>query len=105
MFKKSLFIIKKADAQAHVNNEQLVQNVSDFETYFNDNLKCLVYRLSDLAINGDNILKNTDLKGKKVKYALNECLDLTFYHPEKNNKEYLIQFIKNNEHRIHRMEV
>ena len=99
-FMKSLFIVKRCDALAHVHADVLVQNVSDFEMYFCENLNGLVYRMQDLAIDGNDILQSTHLKNQSIQIALDACLDLVFYHPEKNTKDSLLHFVKKNERRF-----
>lgn len=98
---KSLFIVKRADALAHVDGEKKVSDVNEFEKYFTENIDSLIYRLQDLEINGNDVLQNTNLNGKSIRLALKECLDLVFYHPEKNTKEYLMEYVKRNERRFY----
>ena len=47
-----------------------------------------------LALNGKDIIEATNLRGKQIQEALNMCLKYAFYHPEKNNKEDLLDKIK-----------
>lgn len=51
--------------------------------------------ISQLALNGKDIIEATNLRGKQIQEALNMCLKYAFYHPEKNRKEELLNIIKN----------
>ena len=53
------------------------------------------YKLSDLKINGDNIINITDEKpGKKIGGILSECLEYVIENPDKNNYAELVGFVK-----------
>jgi tRNA nucleotidyltransferase (CCA-adding enzyme) len=53
------------------------------------------YKLSDLKINGDDIIEITgEIPGKKVGEILSECLNHVIENPKNNTREYLINLVK-----------
>ena len=50
--------------------------------------------ISQLALNGKDIIETTNLRGKQIQEALNMCLKYAFYHPEKKHKIDLIEYIR-----------
>ena len=51
--------------------------------------------ISQLTLNGKDIIEATNLRGRQIQDALNMCLKYSFYHPEKNNKKDLLNILKN----------
>ena len=50
-------------------------------------------KLSDLAINGDDLLA-MGIRGKEIGKILREALDLVIEHPEKNDHDALLAFAR-----------
>ena len=51
------------------------------------------FSLKDLSLKGDDLL-SLDIPEKEIGKLLKKALDEVISHPEKNNKEYLLEFIK-----------
>ena len=64
-----------------------------YDYYIQNRNRCM--SISQLALNGKDIIEATNLRGKQIQEALNMCLKYSFYHPEKNNKKDLLNILKN----------
>ena len=64
-----------------------------YDYYIQNKNRCM--SISQLALNGKDIIEATNLRGKQIQEALNMCLKYAFYHPEKNTKEELLNILKN----------
>ena len=51
------------------------------------------FKVGDLAINGDDLIKMGFKQGKSIGITLNECLDYVMENPDKNDKTELKRFI------------
>ncbi len=67
----------------------------DSEKYFNmlEDVKNDCCSLKDLALSGNDMIE-TGIKGKLVGEALNKALDYVMREPHKNNKDILLDYIK-----------
>ena len=74
--------------------QKSAKDVELFYVYYIQNRnRCM--SISQLALNGKDIIEATNLRGKQIQEALNMCLKYSFYHPEKNTKEELLNILKN----------
>ena len=64
-----------------------------YDYYIQNRNRCM--SISQLALNGKDIIEATNLRGRQIQDALNMCLKYSFYHPEKNTKEELLNILKN----------
>ena len=73
--------------------QKSAKDVELFYSYYIQNRnRCM--SISQLALNGNDIIEATNLRRKQIQEALNVCLKYSFYHPEKNRKEELLNKIK-----------
>ena len=91
----NLLHIRYCDAMAHSElGQKSAKDVELFHAYYIQNRnRCMC--ISQLALNGKDIIEATNLRGKQIQEALNMCLKYAFYHPEKNRKEELLNILKN----------
>ena len=90
----NLLQIRYCDAMAHSElGQKSAKDVELFYDYYIQNRnRCM--SISQLALNGKDIIETTNLRGKQIQEALNMCLKYAFYHPEKNHKIDLIEYIR-----------
>jgi len=82
-------------SQKYYNFKDVLQLVGDFRKVLNEKP---VNKFSDLEVNGIDVMSVTGLPpGKEVGEVLKYLLDLVLDNPELNNKEKLIEIIKNYE--------
>ena len=91
------FVLKDADAKARKKSNYLsIKNKinKSIDLYNQVILDDECFSLKDLAINGDD-LKNIGYKeGKEIGETLADCLRLVIEDAEKNNKEYLLEYMR-----------
>ena len=51
------------------------------------------FKISDLAINGGDLIANGFKQGKEIGETLNRCLEYVIDNPEKNTREDLLEFV------------
>lgn len=96
----SLLIVKLCDAKAHAYPEEMIKRILSFQKMYNEFTNTRPYKISDLSIDGNKILKLCPgLDPIKIPLIQKECLNLVFYEPEKNTSELLSRFIKKNKRR------
>ena len=90
----NLLQIRYCDAMAHSElGQKSAKDVELFYDYYIQNRnRCM--SISQLVLNGKDIIEATNLRGKQIQEALNMCLKYAFYHPEKNHKIDLIEYIR-----------
>lgn len=96
---KSLMILKEADITSHSNydgkqdNIDKVKKVLELIEELELEEKC--FTLKDLAINGDDLQKELNLKpSKQIGFMLNSCLQEVLDERIVNNKDELLSFCK-----------
>lgn len=89
-----LLQIRYCDAMAHSElGKQSAGEVISFYHFYQENKnRCM--NLSSLSITGKDVIEHTDLKGKEIQICLQDCLKYCFYHPEKNTKEAMLEYIQ-----------
>lgn len=89
-----LLQIRYCDAMAHSKlGRKSAKEVIDFYVfYLNNKNRCM--SLSRLAINGKDVVEHTNFRQKDIQLCLQDCLKYCFYHPEKNTREELLEYIK-----------
>ena len=96
----SLLIVKFCDAKAHTYPEEMINRILTFQKMYNEFTETRPYKISDLSIDGNRILKLCPgLDPVKIPLIQKECLNLVFYEPEKNTPELLSRFIQKNKRR------
>lgn len=95
-----LLIVKLCDAKAHTHPEEMIERILSFEKMYNEFTDTKPYKISDLSIDGNRILKLCPgLDPVNIPLIQKECLDLVFYQPEKNTNEFLSRFVEKNKSR------
>lgn len=90
---QDLFTIRYCDLMAHsAKGQKSYAQVEAFKLFYLKN-KNRPMQISDLAINGRDILEYTLIRGKDISNALNRLLSEVFYHPEWNTKEKLLEML------------
>lgn len=93
LFKK-LIQVKYCDIMAHsVYGRQSLSVLDALKNVYEDCLKNRPMELSDLAITGQAVIQ-CGFKGKDIQRVLQNCLEYAFYHPEKNEKLALLEYIE-----------
>lgn len=93
---QKLLIIKKAIVKSESTNLHEINNLSEIEEIGKkiiEEKQC--YRLKDLKINGQDLIETGFKKGKLVGYVLNDILDKVIEGELSNNRDTLIDYIKN----------
>ena len=80
-------------AHSELGQKSAVEVKLFYDYYIQNRNRCM--SISQLALNGKDIIESTNLRGKQIQDALNMCLKYAFYHPEKNRKEELLNMLKN----------
>lgn len=89
-----LITIRRCDLLAHSKKgQETLKQLDEFVLLYEQVKKSSIFNVKELDINGNDIISNTNLKGKQIKEALNACLKYCFYHPEQNKKELLLEYI------------
>ena len=103
---RSLLIVKLCDAAAHTYSDEMMQKICDFNKLYTEITNTRPYKISDLSINGHEILALCPgLDPLNIPLIQQECLNLVFYSPEKNTIETLSKFIEKNKNRFLHMSV
>ena len=98
---RSLLIVKLCDAAAHTHSDEMIKKIYDFNKLYIEITNTRPYTISDLSINGHEILALCPgLDPVKIPLIQQECLNLVFYAPKKNTKETLTEFIEKNKGRF-----
>jgi len=90
------FALKEADAKARKeSNYSSIKNKIDksIELYNQIILDDECFSLKDLAINGYDLKDVGYKEGKEIGEVLADCLELVIEDAEKNNKEYLLEYV------------
>lgn len=92
-----LLKVKKADtlAQSEYLQEEKLQYLEALNDLYQEILKsqdCL--QIKDLAINGTDLMKFGIPQGKQIGAILLEIFEMILEEPEKNSREYLMNFVK-----------
>lgn len=88
--------LRKADSYAHAENfRENFNKAEEIEKVFNIIVQNQeVFKLSDLKINGNDILKMGVKPGPKISYILNECLNKVTEKEINNEKNSLLKYAK-----------
>lgn len=92
-----LLKVKKADAMAKHPQylSQTLQHLDELERIYHEVINSSTcYTLKDLAINGDDLMRYGIPKGRKIGMILNSLLDLVIQDNIPNQKEILLETIK-----------
>lgn len=93
---RELLEIRRCDMLAHsIHGQKTYIQIFAFRDLYE---KCVLTRpmsLKDLAINGKDVIENTEYRGQEIDKILKKCLKYCFYNPYKNKKHILIEYIKN----------
>ena len=92
-----LLKVKKADtlAQSEYLQEEKLKYLEELNDLYQEILKsqdCL--QIKDLAINGTDLMKFGIPQGKQIGAILSEIFEMILEEPEKNSREYLMNFVK-----------
>lgn len=95
---ENLIEVKIADIMAH---RLSYEKREEIKAYFNE-MKALLkkleaskvpYQLSHLKVSGNDLL-SLGLKGEAIRENLEACLDIVILHPDRNDKAYLMAYLK-----------
>ena len=94
------FFLLKKTLLLEENKKLQIGNLKEEERLIKDEIqKKPSLRISDLAINGDDLIKMGLPKGKKIGETLKMILEKVIINPDINRKEYLIKLVKNTHNR------
>jgi tRNA nucleotidyltransferase (CCA-adding enzyme) len=89
------FLLKKALLLEENKKLQIVYLKEEEKLIKDEIKKNPSLRISDLAINGDDLIKMGLPKGKKIGKTLKMILEKVIINPDINRKEYLLKLVKN----------
>jgi tRNA nucleotidyltransferase (CCA-adding enzyme) len=90
-----IFLLKKA-LLLEEDNQLQIRYLKEEEKLIKEEIeKNSPLRISDLAINGDDLIKVGLTKGKKIGETLKMILEKVIINPDINKKGYLIKFVQN----------
>ena len=91
-----LIALRKADDLAHGWGRDFEKDIEKFENRIDSQIKkSYPFTISDLAVNGHDVMKVKGLKpGPKVGQTLHQLLELVIEKPEHNKKNKLIEILK-----------
>ncbi len=91
-----LIALRKADDLAHGWGRDFEKDIEEFKNRINAQIKkSYPFSISDLAVNGHDVMKVLGLKpGPKVGQILNQLLELVIEKPDYNQKPKLIDILK-----------
>ena len=93
---KQLLEVRRCDLMAHSEKGQYtLYELHEFMNIYQNAKVTVPLSTKDLLINGNDIIEYTNIRGGDIKEALNRCLRYCFYHPEKNVKRLLIEYLNN----------
>lgn len=76
-----------------VYGRQSLDIVENLKKIYEECVEMRPMELSDLAITGKTVIQ-CGFKGKEIQRVLQSCLEYVFYHPEKNQKLALLEYIE-----------
>jgi len=92
---RRIFLLKKA-LLLEENNQLQIRYLKEEEKLIKEEIeKNSPLRISDLAINGNDLIKVGLPKGKKIGETLKMILEKVIINPDINKKGYLIKFVQN----------
>ncbi len=91
-----LIKLRKADDLAHGRGRDFEKDIEKFKNRVNSQIKkSHPFTISDLAVNGHDVMKITDLQpSPRVGQILNQLLEVVIEKPEYNKKHKLIEILK-----------
>jgi len=91
-----LIELRRADDLAHGWGRGFEKDIEEFKNRINSQIKkSYPFTISDLAVNGHDVMKVKGLKpGPKVGQTLHQLLELVIEKPEHNQKDRLIEMLK-----------
>jgi putative nucleotidyltransferase with HDIG domain len=92
----NLIRLRRADDLAHGWGRGFEKDIEEFKNRINSQIKkSYPFTISDLAVNGHDVMKVKGLKpGPKVGQTLHQLLELVIEKPEHNKKNKLIEILK-----------
>jgi poly(A) polymerase/tRNA nucleotidyltransferase (CCA-adding enzyme) len=92
-----LIALRKADDLAHGWGRDFEKDIEEFKNRINSQIKkSYPFTISDLAVNGHDVMKVKGLKpGPRIGQILNQLLEVVIEKPEYNKKDKLIEILKN----------
>lgn len=89
-----LIEVRRCDLMAHSKKgRKTLHQLNDFIELYEKCKKERIFTLKELNLNGKDI-QNCDIPKEKIKEVLKDCLKYVFYHPDKNDKETLMLYIR-----------
>ena len=89
-----LIEVRRCDLMAHSKKgRETLHQLNDFIELYEKCKKERIFTLKELNLNGKDI-QNCDIPKEKIKEVLKDCLKYVFYHPDKNDKETLMLYIR-----------
>ncbi len=91
-----LIALRKADDLAHGRGRDFEKDIEKFENRIDSQIKkSHPFTISDLAVNGHDVIKIVDLQpGSRIGQILNRLLEVVIEKPEYNTKDKLIKILK-----------
>lgn len=95
---KDYLQVQRADilAQSHYERQEKLERVENVEKLYEEIMRdkeCI--SLKTLAVNGKDLMEAGIAPGKEIGVILKEMLELVLEDNTKNNKEFLLNYLKN----------
>lgn len=92
---EQLFQVQFCDIMAHSKKgRERLQLLEQMRSFYQEEKNKRPLSLKQLAIKGNEVIEWTGAQGKAIQKVLQACLDYAFYHPQKNTKEDLKNFLE-----------
>ncbi|MBB5182574.1 CCA tRNA nucleotidyltransferase [Catenisphaera adipataccumulans] len=91
---QQLLEVKRCDLMAHSEfGRRSLRLLDRLKEVYQECLEQRPMTLQELAIDGSDVSR-AGFQGKEIRNVLQNCLEYCFYHPDQNNREFLLPYIE-----------